>query len=96
MATLKVLDVLEIANTYEHNATSWQISDTADFSHLLIDIVRDEINLLLLRVLIRNDDGTLYEFLGDTFARVKLHYGDHDTPWFNIGVCNSINNEDLE
>ena len=89
MATLKIIDVIDIAMTSEHTSSSWQIATDGDFDDILLDIVKDVDNLLELRTVIRNHDGTIYEFDRNTYGRVKMHYDEVDSTWFTIGVCDN-------
>ena len=97
MATIRIKEVFELGLENEHDATSYQVATDVDYDHKLLDVVKDRVNLLELRTVLRNDDGTLFEFNVPVYARVKLHYRDYDTAWFDVGTCMRGNNvEEIE
>ena len=106
MATLTIKDIWEIGIGSPHTKTDWQVSKTLDFNegNLVFNVEGDTKNLLQIKGILRNPDGTIYDPYFGSYARARVWYGNNPSAWFLIShtpctmsgiVVDTINKKDL-
>ena len=96
MAQLVITEALIFGLSEESIMTDWQIATDEEFTDLLVNIIKDPINVFSLTTPIRNHDDTIYTSDDVLYARCRFFMDGDYKGWYNLPICspgylNSLN-----
>lgn len=84
MATISICDYVTAFQETEHIATSYQFYN-GDTNEIIDESLMDRVNLLKWTSQLSDGAGGHYRNLSNLRGRVKIHYGNQDSVWLELG-----------
>lgn len=86
MAHFSLNDFIDINTKTFHDATSWQVALDQEFTQIIDQSLHDTVNLYIWVSMLPmiGVPGQYYADLDNLYARVKVHIGDEESPWYNM------------
>lgn len=97
MAYIRVTDYIDIGTGGYKDAVSYQIAKDPEFTKIIDESLHDTVNLDVWHSPLKKlpEDGEGYYKDEDVlYARVKIHIGTHESPWFTLEPGNQ-NKQDV-
>jgi len=88
LASIKIIDYIDVGSGGLHSATSWQIAKDSEFKFIIDESLNDQVNIKEWHSMLPKlpiDGVGYYADLDELYARVKIHVGeDNVSEWFPL------------